>query len=221
MYPSQHSSPFVGTMKNYGILATFILLLSRYILQSEAFLTPCHGFTRNRWLALQMASNDEPKIEIYDPDDQIAPNNMKVSEIKAELDLRGISYADCFDKESLAAKLTEARASGTANPDIVNQYNKQNMESLFDSSKKTEITDDDIQAAVANDGKLPGGLTPEVFSKLTSNPKVMEMLQSTKMQEAMKLVMSGEVDMDAKLKEDDELREMVEKLNGILSGVME
>jgi len=168
-----------------------------------------------------MASNDEPKIEIYDPDDQIAPNNMKVSEIKAELDLRGISYADCFDKESLAAKLTEARASGTANPDIVNQYNKQNMESLFDSSKKTEITDDDIQTAVANDGKLPGGLTPEVFSKLTSNPKVMEMLQSTKMQEAMKLVMSGEVDMDAKLKEDDELREMVEKLNGILSGVME
>lgn len=38
------------------------------------------------------------------------PGTMRVSEIKSELDLRGIDYSDCFDKESLAQKLVEARA---------------------------------------------------------------------------------------------------------------
>ena len=37
------------------------------------------------------------------------PSRMRVSEIKAELKERQVSFADCFDKESLAAKLIWAR----------------------------------------------------------------------------------------------------------------
>ena len=47
--------------------------------------------------------------EIDDDDEDVEPGKMRVSEIKAELDLRGVSYADCFDKESMAQRLEEAR----------------------------------------------------------------------------------------------------------------
>ena len=111
---------------------------------------------------------------------------MRVSEIKAELDLRGVSYADCFDKESMAQRLEEARVTGKANPKIMETFNKQKLESTFNEDK-VELTDEDIDQTVSNDGTLPGGMDPEVFKKLIGNPEIMQLLQSTKMQEAMKL----------------------------------
>lgn len=164
----------------------------------------------------------DPKIEVFangDDDDLIAPNKMRVSEIKAELDLRGISYADCFDKESLAARLDEARVSGKADPKILEKFNRQKLESDF-SEKKVEIKEEDIDSAVANDGTLPGGLTPDQFKKLTGNPEVMQLLQSTKMQEAMTLMMSGgREELEKKLKEDPELQETVAKLDEIMKSL--
>jgi hypothetical protein len=173
----------------------------------------------------------DPKIEVYtngqdnDDDDngeedEIAPNQMRVAEIKAELDLRDIRYDDCFDKESLARRLQDARATGKANPQILERFNKQKLEETFKQEKQQELSDDDIQAAAANDGKLPGGMTPEQFKKLTSNPEIMGLLQSTKMQEAMRLMMSGQRDeLERKLKEDPSLQETIQKLNSILRAV--
>lgn len=154
-----------------------------------------------------------------DEEEQVPPGQMRVSEIKAELDLRGISYADCFDKESLAERLTEARRTGKANPEIIDKFNRQKIEQTF-QEKKLEISDSDIHAAVANDGTLPGGLTPEQFKKLTSNPELMALLQSTKMQEAMKLIMTGgRGDLEQKLKEDPELQETIAKLNRVMGSL--
>ena len=168
--------------------------------------------------------SDEPKIEVVtdddDDDDFIAPDVMRVSEIKAELDLRGVSYSDCFDKESLVERLNEVRATGLADPKIIERYNRQKLETDFSPEKKVEIRDEDIDRAVANDGTLPGGLTPDMFKKLTGNPEIMELLQSTKMQEAMTLMMSGgREDLEKKLRDDPELQETITKLNSIMGSL--
>lgn len=172
-----------------------------------------------------LKAQEPPKIEVIvdnnneddDEDDLIAPGMMRVSEIKAELDLRKISYADCFDKEALVERLQEARAKGLADPSILDQFNRQKLEADFDPSKKVEINPDDVQAAVANDGTIPGGLTPDMFQKLIANPELMAMLQTTKMQEAMTLMMTGGRDeLEKKLKEDPELQETVKKLDSIM-----
>ena len=149
---------------------------------SEKLLSP------RRW---ERTSADEYAMLQDDDDDDepVPPGQMRVSEIKAELDLRGISYADCFDKESLADRLVEARATGKANPEILDKFNRQKIEETF-KGEKVELKDYDIEAAVANDGTLPGGLTPDQFKKLTSNPEIMTLLQSSKMQEAMKVMVS-------------------------------
>ena len=57
-------------------------------------------------------------------EEEMEPGKMRVSEIKAELDLRGVEYKDCFDKESLSQRLMEARASGKANPAILEKFNR-------------------------------------------------------------------------------------------------
>lgn len=69
-----------------------------------------------------MDDNDEE-----DDEEEVEPGKMRVSEITAELRLRGVEFSDCFDKESLVARLTEARASGKANPDIIDSFNKQKV----------------------------------------------------------------------------------------------
>lgn len=63
----------------------------------DASVKPC------RPLALSASEEDIEEDE--------EPGTMRVAEIKSELDLRGINYSDCFDKESLAQKLVKARAT--------------------------------------------------------------------------------------------------------------
>ena len=152
-------------------------------------------------------------------EDEVEPGKLRISEIKAELDLRGISYADCFDKESLILRLQEARATGKADPRILEKFNKQKLEQQF-KEEKVELRDEDINAAVAHDGTIPGGLTPEQFKKLSGNPEIMMLLQSTKMQEAMTLMMTGgREDLEKKLKEDPELQDTVKKLDEIMKSL--
>lgn len=55
------------------------------------------------------------------PDDESSlpsPNDMRLREIQSELKESNISYADCFDKESLVKRLIEAR-DGLVAPEIV------------------------------------------------------------------------------------------------------
>ena len=72
------------------------------------------------------AAGEADAIDV-DAEEVAAPGTMRVAEIKSELELRGIVYSDCFDKESLAQKLVRARASGTADPSIIDQFNKQKV----------------------------------------------------------------------------------------------
>jgi hypothetical protein len=172
---------------------------------------------RPSWITLASGTVSDDDDDDDDDDEEIAPNNMRVAEIKAELDLREVSYADCFDKESLVERLEGARATGKANPKILEKFNKQKLEETF-AEKKTEVTDEDINRAVAGDGRLPGGLTPDRYRKLTSNPEIMTLLQSTKMQEAMSLMMTGGQDeLEGKLRDDPELKETLEKLSEIMA----
>lgn len=60
-------------------------------------------------------------------EEQVEPGKMRVSEIKAELELRGVTFSDCFDKESLEKRLLEARKSGKADPDLLDKFNKQRV----------------------------------------------------------------------------------------------
>eukprot|EP00977_Amphora_coffeiformis_P001906 scaffold362_cov176-Amphora_coffeaeformis.AAC.32 len=186
-----------------------------------AFLAPTKSSQRVLSRQWERTSADEYAM-LQDDDDeeeQVPPGQMRVSEIKAELDLRGISYADCFDKESLADRLVEARATGKANPEILDKFNRQKIEETF-KGEKVELKDDEIEAAVANDGTLPGGLTLEQFKKLTSNPEIMTLLQSSKMQEAMKVMMTGgREDVEKKIKDDPELQETIAKLNSIMGSL--
>ena len=96
------------------------------------------------------------------------------------------------------------------------------MEDTFEGRKPVaEALNDDelLNQAVGNDGNLPGGLSPDQFKKLIEDPEIMTLLQSTKMREAMKLVMSGgQEDLEKALKDDPEMREIVEKLQTVLGG---
>jgi hypothetical protein len=177
-------------------------------------------------IAVVRSKDQSVSDDVDDDEESVEPGAMRISEIKAELDLRGISYADCFDKESLVQKLLDARAAGRADPSILRKFNQQRFEQQFSKDSSAEESqsairnEDVIQAAVANDGSLPGGLSPEMFQKLTSNPEIMVMLQNTKVQEAMQLIMtSGPSELERQLQEDPELREKVQKLQGLLKSL--
>lgn len=179
-------------------------------------LPPVHKTRRAFQLYNAPVGDDDDKEE---EEEEVEPGKMRVSEIKAELDLRQIDYSDCFDKESLVERLNEARATGRADPSILEKFNKANFEQQF-KEEKLEVKDEDIQKAVANDGTLPGGMTPDEFKKLTSNPEIMTLLQSTKMQEAMKLMMTGgREELERKLREDPELQETVNTLNRVMGTI--
>ena len=221
------SSPSVGSNNNNGNFyfrsATNISGASSYDSQK-----PPYPSSRNRSAnrrssrhqRRQASSSSEPIVE-DDDEDETEPGKMRVSEIKAELDLREVAYKDCFDKESLIQRLQDARSTGKANPKILEKFNKQKLEETFDPSKKVKVDDNVIATAVGGDGKLPGGLTPEQFKKLAGNTDIMSMLQSTKMQEAMQLMMTGgHEELEQKLKDDPELQETVAKLDVIMKGTM-
>jgi len=82
-----------------------------------------------RSTALHAAAQESDAIDV-EAEEVVAPGTMRVAEIKSELDLRGIEYTDCFDKESLAQKLVKARASGQADPSIIDQFNKQKVSTI-------------------------------------------------------------------------------------------
>lgn len=82
--------------------------------------------TTNTRGPLYVAAGEADAIDV-EAEEVAAPGTMRVAEIKSELELRGIVYSDCFDKESLAQKLVHARASGKADPSIIDRFNKQKV----------------------------------------------------------------------------------------------
>lgn len=79
-----------------------------------------------------MTTSSDDDLDMDEDDDEVEPGKMRVSEIKSELAMRGIGFADCFDKEALVERLEEARATGKADPRILEDFNKKKVTvSLF------------------------------------------------------------------------------------------
>jgi len=91
---------------------------------------------------------------------------MKVGEIKAELDLRGVTYAGVFERPELEALL------------LTYLYNREE-----ESSRAGRAAPDfDWDAAKAGDGNLPGGVDPEALQTLTSSHEMMEITSNPRLQ---------------------------------------
>ena len=124
--------------------------LSLYYATTTTTTTAASRYRTTTTTRLYEHTND-PKIEVHLPDDNNNNNNddddddddfmepgmMRVSEIKAELQLRKVLYEDCFDKESLIQRLQQARATGQADPKILETFNKQKLEETFSGKKKS------------------------------------------------------------------------------------
>jgi hypothetical protein len=82
---------------------------------------------------------------------------MKVSEIKGELDMRGISHSGLYEKRELVHRLEEARALGQADPSIVDKFNKKMLETRVDPEMKAAMDD------MAND--------PDLLNKIKASGK--------------------------------------------------
>ena len=79
-------------------------------------------------------------------------------------------------------------------------------------------------AAADDDGEPSGGgdgssNNEDGLKALLETPEIMDLLQSSKMQEAMQLVLAGKQDeLQQRVQEDPEFQEIVEKLNEIFQG---
>merc|ERR1712032_583600 len=77
---------------------------------------------------------------------------MKISELKAELDMRGVSYAGLFEKDELVTRLARARRRGEADPSLIDTFNKQSVEQAWQASSppaeavKVAVKPEDVTA---------------------------------------------------------------------------
>lgn len=119
---------------------------------------------------------------------------MRVGDIKAELEMRGVDFSGCFEKDDLVRRLVLARQQGEADPSIVDKFNTDTLERSFRKDENSEDGEEaDPFAAAAAEGidMLPGGMSPEMVKKLASNPELMAVLQNPKMQAVLKDVMES------------------------------
>jgi len=151
-------------------------------------------------------------------DDAKTPEEMKVGELTAELDLRGIDYSDCIEADELRAKLKDARLSGRAGKDVLDNFNKATAEAMFDKEKNPmNLSKEELEAIKGEDGAIPGGLEPDEVFKLMNDPEVMAMVQKPKFQEIMADVMQGGGPLTLqKHMADPESREMLMTLTKLL-----
>lgn len=192
-------------------LSALILCLAA----SDAFqrLTPLrpavafHGKTRGNGeeepLDIDAALDEALKDDIVDAlaedinaalgkDEAKTPEEMKVGELTGELDLRGVDYSDCVEADELRAKLKDARLSGRAPKDVLDNFNKATAEAMFDKEKNPmNLSKEELEAIKGADGAIPGGLEPDEVFKLMNDPEVMAMVQKPKFQEIMADVMGG------------------------------
>lgn len=106
-----------------------------------------------------------------------------MGELKAELDLRKISYEGLFEKEELARQLADARKAGRADPTLLDEFNKQSAESAWQASEEssTPAAAPDLSEATAGDGSLPGGMNADALQALS------ECIRSTRLVECLEI----------------------------------
>ena len=95
---------------------------------------------------------------------------VRVSELKAELELRAISMEGLFEKEELARTLSDARRAGKADPSLLDRFNQQSAEKAWEASQGIVDVDTgpDMAEATAGDGSLPGGMNPDMMRSLSA-----------------------------------------------------
>lgn len=129
-----------------------------------------------------------------------------------------------FEKEEYAKLLAESRKQGKADPTLIDDFNKASMESAWQADEEgapsaSTLDTENMAQAVASDGGLPGGMSPEMLQALTQNPELMAMLRSPRMQEVMKAMMTEGPEAAQRLVADDpELKEMLAKVSSITGG---
>lgn len=206
----------VLTMK----IATSIVVVLSVVGATAAFSSACATLCGRPTLAQSFellqataSAREDGVIDLSDDDyEEVEPGKMRVSEIKAELKLRNVDFSDCFDQESLAARLANARMQGKADPSLVDDFKQR-----IGEKKTIDVDDEVLQSAVGGDGTLPGGMPPDMLKSLMGNPELVELLQSEKMQSVMKLMMTeGQAGMQKAMEEDQDVYELVMKLNKIM-----
>ena len=195
--------------------------LSFLIGDTNAFSSTTNAFSlRTSYSCTKTSTTTLYAIEIGPTDDDVdppLPGQMKISEIKSELDLRNVNYKDCFDRESLERRLDEARSAGKADPSIIDEFNKRNLEANV-KGETFNVSDEMIESSVGGDGTLPGGMPPEMLKTMMGDEELVTMLRSPKMQDVMKLMMSeGQEALEQAMKNDQETYECVQKLNQIMN----
>ncbi|CAN0320295.1 unnamed protein product [Ectocarpus sp. 12 AP-2014] len=171
----------------------------------------------------QGAEEEDEDDDKTDPDAE-GVAKMRASEIKAELDMRGVGYTGIFEKDELVEKLIEARSLGRADPSIIDDFNKENLENRMDPERAAGFAEDllneeKLKDLTAADGTLPGGMTPEMLSKMVSNPELMVLMQNPKLQEIMKKVMADGPEAMEELQGDPETAELLKKLEAAMGGM--
>jgi hypothetical protein len=148
-------------------------------------------------------------------------NDMTLDELKAELELRGVDFSDCVSKKELSDRLKQSRKSGKADPKILDQFNQNFDPSLLENDqKRAEIFDNAVLEDVSGkDGKLPGGLPPEMMKSLASDPEIMRMLQDAKMQDIMRTMMMGGPEAMKKYLSDPDAVMMLDRLSKAMERV--
>ena len=111
----------------------------------------------------------------------------------------------------LARCLAEARKDGRADPTLLDDFNKQSAERSFQGDAAEDPDFEAAAEAVASDGGLPGGMSPDMLQKLMQDPELMALLRNPKMQDVMKKVMSSGPEAAAEMMADPEVAEMLEK----------
>jgi len=143
-------------------MAKIIAVLVGLLSFGAAFQAPSPRWARST--QLRAAADDDSVLRPI--------SEMKAQEIKAELELRKISYVGCFDKTDLQNLLSDARASGKCDPAILQRFNRQVAERMTGAEATPNLDEMDFEDMKAGDGSLPGGLSPAEMKKLTSNPEV-------------------------------------------------
>lgn len=91
---------------------------------------------------------------------------MRLAEITAELRARGVSYADCFDRESLAKRLTQAR-------ETIQEHEK----------PSTQATTSDSPSSSENEDATLPDCTPHIPETKTIPSEVLDDIRSKKVRE--------------------------------------
>ena len=140
--------------KTHPLTLLLLLPLLLHTVSRSAAATPLHHTVQQPRASCQTllkTASDDAGASLNDDDDdeEAIPGKMRVGEIKAELDLRGVTYAGVFERPELEALLLKARVEGKARPEILDTFNQQRWEFLggrvLGGEREENGRDDDVR----------------------------------------------------------------------------